>query len=388
MAELALIEAKEVAEHARQEEERRREIAESLRDVLALLNSNRPLSQVLDSIVIEASKRLNSPAVAIYCQEDGHDLALQAAYGPVADSEPAGVSAILSSLSKRNPVAVSDVLDAETQLASSSVLAPYSALLAVPIDVQDRAYGGILLYYTDSRSFTDDEIELASLFGDQVALAIENARLREEVQEVAVAGERNRLARELHDAVTQTLFSASVIAESLPRIWERYPEEAKRGLEELQQLTRGALAEMRALLLELRPTALTEKPLGELIRNLTEAMVSRTRVPVSLDILHDEPPPPEIQVVCYRIAQETLNNVSKHAAATQVEIALSSKADRVSLTIQDNGAGFDLDESRPGHLGLGIMQERAQRIGAQLTIDSAKGQGTSVTLLWQEGEKE
>jgi signal transduction histidine kinase len=265
-------------------------------------------------------------------------------------------------------------------------LAPYSALLAVPIEVQDRAYGGILLYYSDPRSFTDDEVNLASLFGDQVVLAIENARLRQEVQEVAVAGERNRLARELHDAVTQTLFSASVIAESLPRIWERHPEEAQRGLVELQQLTRGALAEMRTLLLELRPTALTEKPLGKLLRNLAEAMVSRTRVPVSLNILHDEPLPAELQVVCYRIAQEALNNVSKHAAATQVEIVLSSKPSRVSLEIQDNGVGFDLSESHPGHLGLGIMQERAQHIGAQFSVDSAKGQGTSVTLLWQEGE--
>jgi signal transduction histidine kinase len=261
------------------------------------------------------------------------------------------------------------------------------ALLAVPITIRNNVYGGMLLCNTVPRAFCDDDIELAVIFGDQVALAIENARLRDQVERSAVAAERSRLARDLHDAVTQTLFSASLIAESLPRIWQRYPDEAERGLEELRQLTRGALAEMRTLLLELRPAALTEKPLGELLRNLTEATNSRTRVPIKLQAREDGSPPADVQVIVYRLAQEALNNVAKHAHASLVTVDLDCQSTRVELVIRDDGRGFDLDAIPPGHLGIGIMRERADAIGAELQINSHPARGTEIVLRWQEREE-
>ena len=205
----------------------------------------------------------------------------------------------------------------------------------------------------------------------------------ERAEDLAVMHERNRLARELHDAVTQTLFSASLIAEMLPRVWQRHPGEAQASLEELRLLTRGALAEMRTLLLELRPATLTEARLDKILRHLTEAMTSRTRVPVELTVDGDCPLPPEVQIALYRIAQEALNNIAKHARASQAVVELRCQRDRVELGISDDGRGFDPSSISPEHLGLGIMRERARAIGAELEIKSELGSGTRVAVTWQ-----
>jgi len=158
--------------------------------------------------------------------------------------------------------------------------ARYHALLSAPLVIKDQTYGAITLYYQAPRSFTDDEIQLAAAFCDQAALAIENAGLRSQVEQAAVAAERNRLARDLHDSVTQTLFSASLIAEVLPAVLQRSPVEGQQALEELRQLTRGALAEMRTLLLELRPDSLKDARLADLLRQLAEGITGRARLPV------------------------------------------------------------------------------------------------------------
>ncbi len=138
----------------------------------------------------------------------------------------------------------------------------------------------------------------------------------------AVTAERTRLARDLHDAVTQTLFAASLIAEVLPELWAVDEAEAQKSTEELRQLTRGALAEMRTLLLELRPAALTQARFGDLLKQLCEALTGRARLPIRLTVEGDRPLPPDVQVALYRIAQESLNNVFKYPRATQVDVHL------------------------------------------------------------------
>jgi signal transduction histidine kinase len=188
----------------------------------------------------------------------------------------------------------------------------------VPLKLKDELYGGLMLYYREPRKFSAEEIELAVMFGDQAALAIENARLRVQAERVAVAAERNRIARDLHDSVTQTLFSASLIAEVLPRLVQRQPDESMRRLEELRQLTRGALAEMRTLLLELRPATLMEVSIEELLRQLTEAARGRARIPIELSVNGAAQLPPAVKVAFYYVAQEALNNVTKHARAGRV----------------------------------------------------------------------
>jgi signal transduction histidine kinase len=206
--------------------------------------------------------------------------------------------------------------------------------------------------------------------------------LAEKAAQDAIAGERTRLARDLHDAVTQTLFSASLIAEVLPDLWELDPAEGERRLEELRQLTRGALAEMRTLLVELRPNSLVRIPLPDLLRQLCESLIGRARLPIEFIAEGQAEIPTDVQIILYRITQEALNNIVKHAKATRVIVNLFL-GDFVRLVIIDDGSGFDLMSVSPDHLGLKIMCERAETIGANCSVYSQPGEGTQISVTWQ-----
>lgn len=207
-------------------------------------------------------------------------------------------------------------------------------------------------------------------------------KARQAVEQAAVE-ERNRLARDLHDAVSQTLFSAGIIAEVLPRIWDKNPEEGKRRLEEVRQLTRGALAEMRSLLFELRPTALAEAELRQLLIQLGQSATGRGRIPVEVKITGDCPEPPaDVKIVLYRVAQEALNNIIKHSGATEVRLSLECASEHFILEITDNGHGFDPEKSSNGSFGLQIMQERVDSISAALQLTSEISKGTSIKVIW------
>ena len=208
-------------------------------------------------------------------------------------------------------------------------------------------------------------------------------------REQAVAAERSRLASELHDAVTQILFSTTLTAEVLPRIWEKDPKEGEKKLAELRELTRGALAEMRTLLMELRPDALADAELKTLLQHLTNAFIARARIPVQLRVEACEELPLGVKIAFYRVAQESLNNIVKHSEATQVTLSLKCRQKSVELVVEDNGQGFDPDRD-PGadHFGLRIIQERAEQIGAMVKISSQLGYGTRVKMLWHRKQTE
>ena len=262
----------------------------------------------------------------------------------------------------------------------------FHAAASIPLASSGKALGAMFVTHRSQRRFSPQDIELLTSIGLQIGVAMENTQLIGQLKKAAAVEERQRLARELHDAVTQTLFSASLIAEVLPRIMERNPEEGRRRLEELRQLSRGALAEMRTLLMELRPAALVEAPLADLLRQLTEAFSGRARLPIDLSITGDPSAlEPDVKIAFYRVAQEALNNVAKHSGATRAGISLEVSPDQVELTIVDNGVGFDPDGVGGDHLGVPIMRERVEAIGATLEIVSQPGQGTSVTATWQAG---
>ncbi len=208
--------------------------------------------------------------------------------------------------------------------------------------------------------------------------AMQTQRTRQQ----AAAEERTRLARDLHDAVSQTLFSASLISEVLPRLWERDKKEGEKRLEEVRQLTRGALAEMRTLLLELRPDSLVEADIEYLLHQLAESITGRSRVPVTVAVTGHCVVPVEVKVALYRIAQEALNNVAKHADAKEAKVRLLCRAGRVTLRVSDDGKGFNTRGIPPNSLGLNIMRERAREIGASLTVRSKAGAGTTVRTVW------
>ena len=153
----------------------------------------------------------------------------------------------------------------------------------------------------------------------------------QQLKEKTAEEERTRLARDLHDAVSQTLFSTSLIAEVLPRLWERNKDEGLKKLEEVRQLTRGALAEMRTLLFELRPAALADAELSDLLRQLSESVIGRARVPVTLEVEGTCEIPPDVKIAFYRIAQEALNNIAKHSGASHAQITLHCQPHQISM---------------------------------------------------------
>jgi signal transduction histidine kinase len=252
----------------------------------------------------------------------------------------------------------------------------------VPLRTKGRSLGLFILGRYSPSPSSSEELSLLTAIGQQVGVAMENAHLYEQAEQTATATERNRLARELHDAVTQTLFSANLIADVIPRIWERSPEEGLQGLEELRQLTRGALAEMRTLLLEMRPETLERSEIKPLLTQLADAFVGRVRVPVSLGLEGDCELTQEVKLVVYRVAQEALNNIAKHSGAKHVGLQLTCRPGSVSLSIRDDGLGFDAGSIPPDHMGMAIMRERASSVGARLRIESQVGRGATVELDW------
>jgi PAS domain S-box-containing protein len=207
--------------------------------------------------------------------------------------------------------------------------------------------------------------------------------LREQAEQLAAMRERERLARDLHDAVSQTLFSVSLIAGALPAIWERDAQEGRQRLKDLNRMTRGALAEMRGLLLELRPTALVDAELGDLLSQLADSIGNRAGLPITVKVDGESPALPELKVALYRITQEALNNVARHASASRARVDLCCRPGRVTLSIDDDGCGFDPTKVSPEHMGLDIMRERAEGADAALRIETRPGEGTRIALEWE-----
>ena len=266
-------------------------------------------------------------------------------------------------------------------------------LALAPLYLREQFFGFLGLEMHDSgRIITAEGANLLSVLSLDIAQLIEASRIYEQSRQLIAADERNRLARELHDSVTQVLFSATLVADVLPKIWRRNPERGLQSLENLRRLAHGALAEMRTMLLELRPSALVNTPLNELLSQLTEAITSRSALNFTLALQPVPVLPEEAQTTFYRIAQEALNNVVKHAQARHVLVELhmapadtcspDPAAQLITLVIQDNGQGFTPGQSGPAHLGLEIMHERAEAIGARLTLESKPGFGSRVSLAW------
>ena len=267
---------------------------------------------------------------------------------------------------------------------------PGSLTLAVPLVIRGEVFGAMGFTYEDRRSLEENRVRIACAFADQAALAIENARLRARIEETAVEAERTRLARDLHDSVTQSLFAASLKAEALAGLLDDR-QKTLSAVEELRRLTRGSLAGMRTMLLEMRGDALEQTPLPELLRHLVEASGGRIGADVRLTAEgRRRRLDPDVQTAMYRIAQEALNNVARHAGASQAWVDLRQGDDGIRLEIGDDGRGFDVGPASAGHFGLRNMRERAEAIGAGFSVVSGAGRGTVVTVEWplEEGNGE
>jgi signal transduction histidine kinase len=358
---------------------------------VSVLDSDRPLSELLLDIVVQARQFLGSDGARLFRLEtpDG-PLSTQATIGltPFGDADaslplPLESGAVGQALAARRAVAATDLDGGDRSRGRSDC----RACLAVPLVVRDDVFGVIALYYSAATTFDDHEVGLAASFGDQAALAIENARLREQMERSAVAAERSRLARELHDSVTQSLFAASLTAEALVQDSDPASDRARQGLRDVQRLTRGALAEMRTLLLEMRPGALAQSSLDDLLAHVVQAAEARTRTSIALTVDDDlRPLPADVTIALYRIAQEATNNMVRHAHARRAWMTLTHSDEAVRLAVGDDGEGFDRASVGAEQLGLRIMRERAEAVGAHLEITGEVGGGTLVHVVWSAGQ--
>jgi signal transduction histidine kinase len=257
-------------------------------------------------------------------------------------------------------------------------------VICVPLLVKGKLVGAFILGARLVRSITPEEISLLDASGQQIGIAVENARLYRQAEETAAIAERTRLARELHDSVTQSLYSVTLFAEASARLLAmgEYSNAAE-NLRELRDTAQEALQEMRLLIFELRPSALEHNGLAAALQARLDAVEIRGGMKGELHISGDDHLPPDIQDELYHIAQEALNNTLKHAHASQVDVYLSFAESFVKLQICDNGAGFNPANLGRGGQGLAGMRERAQRIGSDLLVESTTGKGTKITVQTQ-----
>jgi signal transduction histidine kinase len=275
-------------------------------------------------------------------------------------------------------------VDAELRRLLMQIVDRYGAVVGVPIIVKEQVYGGLALYYPQPRDFGKEELGLTTTLADHVALAIENARLLGQVEQSAVMEERQRLARELHDSVSQALYGISLGIRTARTLLDRETlSEAVKAklahpLDYVLSLADAGLAEMRALIFELRPDALVDQGLVAALERQTKALQARHKLDVETDFCREPELPLVVKECLYRVAQEALNNVVKHAQANRVEVRLQKKAEAIILEIEDHGLGFEPQQEYPGHMGLQSMQERLLKLEGSLAVKSKPGDGTRI----------
>jgi signal transduction histidine kinase len=257
------------------------------------------------------------------------------------------------------------------------------SFLGVPIVSGGEVVGAF--YLTEkigADEFADADQELIELFAAHAAVAIATARLHERSRELGIVEERNRLARDLHDAVSQTLFSLTLTAEAAAELVDRDPAAAREQLDEVRRLAAEARAELRSLVFQLRPADLEAEGLAATLRKHVDVLRRVHPVTVELHVRGDAEPLATVQRELYRIAQEALQNALKHADAGRISVDLSLEPDAAELEVCDDGAGFDPSDPmvRSQHLGLTVMEERARTVRGRLDVRSAPGEGTRVRL--------
>jgi signal transduction histidine kinase len=258
------------------------------------------------------------------------------------------------------------------------------SFLGVPIVAPEGVIGAFYLTEKETApTFDAHDRELIELLASHAAIAITNARLYERSRELSILSERNRLALELHDVVSQKLFSLNLAAEAAATLLDRGPDEARPQLERVRDLAREALAELRSLIFGLRPAELERDGLEGVLRKEATMLQRVHGVKVRVEA---EGEPPAVEPACageiLRIVEEALHNAVRHAAAHTVTVRLHGADHTLKVEVTDDGIGFDPTdpELRSHHLGLTSMEERAREIGGTLTLSARPGSGTVVSL--------
>lgn len=379
-----------------------RQMADRMRKLKALYDILQVAGQAVDlpAMAAQALRRVltavrASVGMIHLLDESGRQLQLLAQHGLIDNVVtpltiiPADDGLAGQALKQKSPVIIPDIqADPNAQpIFRQSGLKAYAG---VTLRVKGKIIGVLGAFWEGKRPFHPEDIELLASAADQIAVAIENYRLRQKAEQLAVMEERTRLARDLHDSVSQALYSMSLLATAGRRLSQSGSNQPllDETLLELGATARQALKEMRLLLYRLRPLALQLDGLAETLRHRLDAVEKRAGIDAQLIIGNLPPLLPALEETLYHIAQEALNNALKHASATAVTVQLTQEADSaVQLVVADNGRGFDLAAAlKQGGMGLANMRQRAESRGGTLAVVSSPGQGSTITARLRPGD--
>jgi signal transduction histidine kinase len=353
---------------------------ESIHRTMAAMLQKLSLDEVLEIVCSDARKLTKATGSAVLLLE-GEWLRVTLSNGtpsPITERIPVIDSLAGLSIEQGKPFLVNDP--------SSQVHAYYrnpdlQSILIIPLFTGGTSIG-VIDVINKPGGFSQDDVRILGLFADQAALAIENARLHQQAEKLAVTRERERIARDLHDSVTQTLYSLSLYVNAAQKALQGdKTDKAQKHVHELRKLSREAMLDMRLLIFELHPPILQKEGLGDALRTRLEAVESRSGIRTEYKVVNERRLPLNIEAELYHIAQEALTNVVKHSHAESVNVTLYYSKNRFKMKVQDNGVGFDLKKVDDGG-GVGIrgIKERVQRISGKLFVDSALNKGTIIVV--------
>lgn len=384
---------REVEQLYARSDQRSRELA-ALYNADEQLHRHLHLDEVLQALVDVVIDILHADKTSVQVwDEQKQRLTVAASRGFSAETieristDPEGDGVSVKVYAGGEPLAVEDMPNAPSPAGDIARQEGIQSLLSVPIKLGDQIYGVFCLNYCQPRSFSDEDKRFMLSFAQRAGMAITNATLYEQAEQAAIMEERQRMARDLHDSVTQSLYSLTLIAEAGRRkALGGDLEMTSHYISRLGETARQALKEMRLMLFEMRPADLEEIGLVKALQQRLDDVEKRTGTNAVLQVEGEVNLPEQMDVVIYRITQEALNNALKHANAGQITVHIHGSEEFFELIVQDDGIGYDPEKTAErGGMGLANMRDRASQIGAELEIVSAPGQGTSVTVRMRAG---
>lgn len=355
---------------------------EGLQRVTSALLQSRTSEEIFDVICGETQALTDADTATIFLLREGswlQSIHTKGNFQAKSDGIPVNGSFSGLAIRQKRPMLTNDLSNNSHAFVARAEM---QSLLVYPLIVKDVVIGS-LNAINKAEGFNDDDMRILGLLADQAAIAIENARLHEQAAESAVLAERHRLARELHDSVTQSIYSVILFADATRRALQvEKTAVATDHLGELRQMADGALADMRLLLYELHPPELAEEGLVSILHNRLNAVESRVGLQTNLNVSGEIELPLALESELYKIAQEALHNVIKHAYASNVTVQIDSTEEQFCLTIQDDGVGFVPEALQQNNSGLGLrsIRERVQKIAGELVIQSVPGEGTDLQV--------
>ncbi|MGD2177712.1 MAG: GAF domain-containing protein [Anaerolineae bacterium] len=366
----------------------RRELL-ALRDVMGAASESLELEEVLGRLLDRVVTLMKSEVGAIHLLDDQRTTlrlatsrGISASVLPEIDSVEVGTDLASRPVDWGEPSAVPDIAESLQRHLAVLSLDEAATTVVAPVRSRGNSLGVLSIVGQPGRVFDDGDVAVLASIADQIGVAVENARLYQQAEQLAIVRERGRLARELHDSVTQSLYSLTLLAEASERLigagdWRRVREYVGR----LGEIAQQALKEMRLLVYQLRPLVLKRDGLVGALQHRLDAVEKRAGVDARLLVSGTVELPASAEEELYRIAQEALNNALKHGAPTSVTVRICADKDGAVLEVVDDGCGFDLGSiDMEVGMGLASMRERTERLGGALDVESVPGEGTSVRV--------